>query len=85
LQAVSGLGRKSGANVVTTLTSIVENDRDPAVRRRALSSLQSMPDGEGVPVLIQLAKSQRDLELRKQAMTRFSIRGIRGPWRSLKK
>src|SRR3954466_12022000 len=31
LQAVSGLGRKSGAAVVTTLTSIVENDRDPAV------------------------------------------------------
>jgi len=36
-----------------------------------------MPDGEGVPVLIQLAKSQRDLELRKQAMT--SLQHSRDP------
>ena len=77
LQAVSGLGRKSGAKVVATLTGIVENDRDTNVKRRALSSLQSMPDGEGVPVLIQLAKTQRDPELRKQAMT--SLQHSRDP------
>ena len=42
-----------------------------------MSALQSMPDGEGVPVLIQMAKTQRDPEMRKQAMT--SLEHTRDP------
>jgi HEAT repeat protein len=48
---------------------VIENDRDPSVRKRAISALHQMPDGEGVPVLIQMARSQRDLEMRKAAMS----------------
>jgi HEAT repeat protein len=39
------------------------------VKRRAISALQYLPDGEGIPLLIQLAKTSHDAEVRKQAMS----------------
>jgi len=33
-----------------------------------VSALQNMPDGEGIPLLIQLAKNTKDNDVRKQAM-----------------
>ena len=39
------------------------------LKRRAVGALQSMPDGEGIPLLIQLAKATRDNDVRKQAMS----------------
>jgi len=38
------------------------------VKRRAVGALQSMPDGEGIPLLIQLARATLDSDVRKQAM-----------------
>ena len=38
------------------------------MRRRAVSALQSLPDGSGVPLLIRLVKTNGDPEVRKQAM-----------------
>jgi HEAT repeat protein len=68
LAATSALNRHSGANVLNALKTIIENDPDANVRRRALSTLQQMPDGEGVPMLIQFAKTTKDNEVRKQAI-----------------
>jgi HEAT repeat protein len=39
------------------------------VRRRAVSELQSMPDGEGVPLLIEFAKTTKDTEVRRQSIS----------------
>src|ERR1035441_6078710 len=67
--ALSALNRHSGAKVLGTFQDAIENDPDLQVKRRAVGALQSMPDGEGIPLLIQLAKATRDNEVRKQAMT----------------
>jgi HEAT repeat protein len=39
------------------------------VKRRAISALQHLPNGEGIPLLIQLAKTSRNAEVRKEAMS----------------
>ena len=39
------------------------------MKRRAVSALRELPNGDGIPLLIQLAKTSRDPEVRKQAMS----------------
>ena len=41
------------------------------VRRRAVDALGTLPDNAGIPALIQLVKTSKDLEVRKQAMNRL--------------
>ena len=45
------------------------NDPEREVKRRAVSALQQLPNGEGIPLLIQLAKTSHNVEVRKQAMS----------------
>lgn len=70
-QAISALasGRRSVPGAVDTLKGIIATDHDPAVKRRAVSALVSMPDGEGIPLLIEIVKTTQDAEVRKQAMS----------------
>ncbi len=70
-QAISSLAssRKSMPGAIETLKAIISTDRDPQVKRRAVSALLSLPDGEGVPLLIEVVKTTQDPEVRKQAMT----------------
>ena len=49
----------------------ISNDTGPAVRRRAVDALGSLPDEAGIPMLIQLVKTSKDAAVRKQAMTRL--------------
>ena len=69
MQALSALHQHSGAKVLGTLQAAIESDPDSQVKRRAVGALGAMPDGEGVPLLIQLAKATHDSEVRKQAMS----------------
>ena len=55
--------------MLNTLKEAIESDPDMQVKRRAVSCLHSMPDGEGIPLLIQLARATSDAEVRKQAMS----------------
>ena len=47
----------------------IDSDPEREVRRNAVSALRSLPDGEGIPLLIQAARSHRDAEVRKHAMS----------------
>jgi hypothetical protein len=38
------------------------------VKRHAVTSLNQLPDGAGIPVLIQMVKTTQNAEVRKQAM-----------------
>jgi len=69
-QAISALAasRKRIPGAVDTLKAIIAGDRDPQVKRRAVSALLSLPDGEGIPLLIEVVKTSQDAEVRKQAM-----------------
>jgi HEAT repeat protein len=69
-QAISSLAssRRHIPDAVETLKTIIATDHDPAVKRRAVSALVSLPDGEGIPLLIEVVKTTQDPDVRKQAM-----------------
>ena len=48
---------------------MIESDPDNQVKRRAVSALNQLPDGEGIPLLIQVVKTTPNAEVRKQAMS----------------
>ena len=67
-QAVSDLGHKTGPNVPAVILAAIQNDTDVNVKRRGVSALSTLPDGAGIPILIDLVKSGSTPEIRKQAM-----------------
>ena len=72
-QAISSLNRRAGGQkVLDTLVGIADNDADSQVRQRAVSTLQSMPDGTGIPALIQIARTGKSVDTKKKAMQSLS-------------
>ena len=51
-----------------TITGAIEQDPDTEVKKKAVFALSQMPKDEGVPKLIDVARSNRNLEVRRQAM-----------------
>jgi len=71
------LGHKLAQKAIGALTYTIENDPDLDVQRRAVSALHALPDGEGIPALIDIVKTAKNLEVRKQAMS--NLRSSRDP------
>jgi HEAT repeat protein len=67
-QALFWLGQKAGQIAIGVITGAIDNDPERDVKRRAVAALRQLPDGEGIPLLIQLARANRDPDVRKQAM-----------------
>lgn len=67
-QAVSALARRPEPKILDTLRAAID-DPDATVQRRAITTLNSLPDGEGVPLLIQVIKTTKDAQVRREAMT----------------
>lgn len=73
-QALFWLAQKAARQDATreaaarTISNAVENDPDRGVKEKAVFALQQMPNGEGVPMLIQVAKNNPDPDVRKRAM-----------------
>jgi hypothetical protein len=68
-QAVFWLGQAAGDSATLHLTSLAsDDDVDREVRKQAVFALSQRPASEGVPALISIAKSNRDPELRKNAL-----------------
>ena len=61
----SGENRQSSCEVFGSGNALGSRE----VKRSAVSALQHLPNGEGIPLLIQLAKTSRNPEVRKQAMS----------------
>jgi hypothetical protein len=75
-QAVGELARKPGPKILGTLGTALQ-DPDLQVQRRAVTALRELPDGQGIPLLIQVIKTGTDDRLRKEAMT--SLRNSQDP------
>jgi HEAT repeat protein len=75
-QAVGELARKPGPGILGTLGDALQ-DEDPQVQRRAVNALREVPDGQGIPLLIQVVKTSHNEQLRKEAMN--SLRDSRDP------
>jgi len=66
-QALFWLAHKAGKRAVGAITEAIENDPDTRLKRSAVFALTQMPPDEGVPLLIQVARSNKNPEVRKQA------------------
>jgi len=66
--ALFWLAQRAGMKAVGTITAAIENDPDTKVKERAVFALSQLPKDEGVPLLIQQARSNKNPVVRKQAM-----------------
>jgi len=77
-QAVFWLGQAAGAVASRGLDSIARDTTgDVEVRKQAIFALSQRPPDEGVPMLINIARTNRDAELRKTAL--FWLGQTEGP------
>lgn len=67
--AVFWLSQEAGDAATKGLSEIAENeDEDKSVREQAVFALSQLPRDEGVPVLIRLARTNRDPNVRRKAL-----------------
>jgi HEAT repeat protein len=66
-QAVFWLAQRAGAKSAAAIVDAITNDPDTGVKKKAVFALSQLPADEGVPKLIEVARTQRNPEVRKQA------------------
>jgi HEAT repeat protein len=68
-QALMWLAQRASAQVSReAIRNAIANDPEFSVKQRAINALSQMPDGEGIPTLIDVAKTSKDPNLCKRAM-----------------
>ena len=60
--------RAAGQQAKDTISAAIRSDADASVRERAVFALTQIPNGEGVPQLIDLAKNSSDPAVKRKAM-----------------
>jgi hypothetical protein len=66
-QALFWLAQRAGARASAAIVDAIVNDPDTQVKKRAVFALSQLPKDDGVPKLIEVAQTQRNPEVRKQA------------------
>jgi HEAT repeat protein len=64
--------RPSGTIIVASLWQVYEKSSEMDIRRQALSSLANVRDNAGVDKLIDVARNEKNTELRRSAITYLS-------------
>jgi hypothetical protein len=68
-QALFWLAQRAGQKVAeSAINDAIANDPETEVKKKAVFALTQMPGGEGVPLLIQVVRTNKNPEVRKQAM-----------------
>jgi HEAT repeats len=68
-QALFWLAQKAGQKMAeSSIKDAIANDPETEVKKKAVFALTQMPNGEGVPLLIEVARTNRNSEVRKQAV-----------------
>jgi hypothetical protein len=68
-QALFWLAQRAGQKVAeAAINDAIANDPETEVKKKALFALTQMPSGDGIPLLIQVARTNHNPEVRKQAM-----------------
>lgn len=67
-QAIFWLGQKASKRAADELGGIAENDPDVEVQKKAVFAISQLDRDQGVPRLIQLAKSHRNAAVRRDAI-----------------
>ena len=66
--ALFWLAQRAGQKAAASITERIEQDPDTEVKRRAVFALSQLPKDEGVPLLINVARTNTNPAVRKQAM-----------------
>jgi HEAT repeat protein len=66
--ALFWVARRAGAKAMDTVSNAIDKDPDSEVKKKAVFALSQMPKDEGVPKLIDVARTNRNVEVRRQAM-----------------
>lgn len=68
-QALFWLAQRAGKKVAESeLSHAIENDPETEVKKKAVFGLTQIPENEGIPMLIQVARANRNPAVRKQAV-----------------
>jgi hypothetical protein len=67
-RAINSLAFRAETEAAATIQNVIDTDPDTAVKKTAVGALARMPKDEGVPLLIQVARTNKNAEVRKQAM-----------------
>lgn len=67
-EAIFWVAQKAGEKAGAEITAAIERDPDTDVKKRAVFALSQLPKDEGVPLLIQVARNNKNPAVRKQAM-----------------
>jgi hypothetical protein len=66
--ALFWLAQAAGRRVAGDITAAIDKDPDTDVKKRAVFALSQLPRDEGIPLLINVAKTNQNPAVRKQAM-----------------
>jgi hypothetical protein len=66
--ALFWLAQRAGDKVAAAIRERIDQDPDTDVKKKAVFALSQLPKDEGVPLLIQVARTNRNPEVRRQAM-----------------
>ncbi len=66
--ALFWLAHRAGTRAASAIADAITNDPETDVKRRAVFALSQLPKDEGVPLLIRVARTNRNPEVRKHAM-----------------
>ena len=67
-RAITSLAFRAESEAAAAIQNAIDNDPDTAVKKTAVGALARMPKDQGVPLLIQVARTNRNAEVRRQAM-----------------
>jgi hypothetical protein len=70
-RALISLGQRAGQQAAATITNAIERDPEAEVKKTAVAALARLPKDEGVPLLIQVARTNRTPDVRREAMLRL--------------
>jgi hypothetical protein len=66
--ALFWLGQRAGNQALATIAEAIDRDPETEVKKRAVFALSQLPKDDGVPKLIEVARSNKNAAVRKQAM-----------------
>jgi hypothetical protein len=67
-EALFWMAQEAGSRIAGEIAASVDNDPDTEVKKRAVFALAQIPNGDGIPKLIEVARSNRNAAARKQAV-----------------
>jgi uncharacterized protein (DUF58 family) len=70
-EAIYWVPQRGGTRVLGDVTAIIENDATDSVKTRAVDGLARLKADDSIPLLIQMARTNKNAAVRKQAVTRL--------------